>query len=162
VGTDEADGFADVLNGFSLDSRRRRRTATPESPEPVVPQPQSPRPPEVSADEENASIVRAYAWTGGRTRTDASLEIETLVSATAGALDALPALTTEHQEIVELCRTSRSVAEVAALLNLPLGVIRVVLGDMADLGLVTVHENETGPDLDLLERVLRGLTNLRT
>jgi hypothetical protein len=30
------------------------------------------------------------------------------------------------------------------------------------MGLITVHENNSGPDLALLERVLQGLTNLRT
>jgi hypothetical protein len=54
---------------------------------------------------------------------------------------------------------------VAALLSLPLGVIRVLLGDMATLGLIDVHDNPTGrddrPDVELMERVLRGLSNLR-
>ena len=55
-------------------------------------------------------------------------------------------------------------AEVAALLSLPLGVARVVLGDMAGLGVVTVHQTASsagsGPDLALMERVLSGLRRL--
>jgi hypothetical protein len=54
--------------------------------------------------------------------------------------------------------------EVAALMVVPLGVARVLIADMAGMGLVTVHggaskDNET-PDLALLERVLSGLRRL--
>lgn len=70
----------------------------------------------------------------------------------------------EHRAVAELCRQPRSVAEVAALLPVPLGVARVLLGDMAGLGLVVVHKT-TGadggaPDLALMERVLSGLRRL--
>jgi hypothetical protein len=57
----------------------------------------------------------------------------------------------------------RSVAEVAALMSMPLGVTRVIVGDMAERGLVTVQQpgnTEGKPDLALLERVLVGLRNL--
>ena len=109
-------------------------------------------------------MVRAYAWTGGRTRPDVQLEIETLVSTTPRAEAVMGGLRSEHQAVAQLCRRSRSVAEIAALMSLPLGVVRVLLADMAALGLVDVHETSTGPDdqPDLeLHRVLRGLTNLR-
>jgi hypothetical protein len=74
----------------------------------------------------------------------------------------------EHQSVARLCRSTKSVAEIGALLSLPLGVVRVLLDDMAGLGLVTVHSNQTtlngdgAPDMDLLKRVLRGLSNLRS
>lgn len=111
-----------------------------------------------------SSSVRAYAWTGGRTRPNVALEVETLVSTTAQALDTLATLRSEHQSVALLCRRSISVAEVGALLSLPLGVVRVVLDDMAGLGLIEVHRTLTGPDdrpnLELLDRVRRGLINL--
>lgn len=172
--------FADVLNGFSLSSRRRPQQAEPapspppEQRPPEFSQPgaqQQPAPPQPAAwqqpyqSEENASIVRAYAWTGGRTRSDYRLEIETLVSTSARAMDLLATLSTEHQDVAQLCRQSKSVAEVGALLRVPLGVVRVLLGDMARMGLIIVHDTETAgeaPGMELLERVLRGLTNLRT
>ena len=70
----------------------------------------------------------------------------------------------EHRAVAELCEQTRSVAEVAALLSLPLGVARVVLGDMAGLGVVTVHQTASSagsaPDLALMERVLSGLRRL--
>jgi predicted ArsR family transcriptional regulator len=63
-----------------------------------------------------------------------------------------------------LCHHPRSVAEVAATLSVPLGVARVLLGDMAELGLVTIHDTKpTGdgrPALALMERVLSGLRAL--
>jgi hypothetical protein len=73
-------------------------------------------------------------------------------------------LQVEHRAVAELCGETRSVAEVAALLSLPLGVARVLLGDMAGLGLVTVHQTASSagnaPDLALMERVLSGLRRL--
>jgi hypothetical protein len=57
------------------------------------------------------------------------------------------------------CRRRQSVAEVSALLSLPLGVVRVLVGDMADEGLVRVHGpagDGRGPDPALLQRVLDG------
>ncbi len=113
---------------------------------------------------QDASIVRAYAWTGGRTRSAVNLEIETLVSAVDQSRQSAGILQAEHQHVVELCRSPRSVAEVAALMRLPLGVVKVLLGDMAERGLVDVHQTVSAggdtPDLGLMERVLSGLRRL--
>lgn len=93
------------------------------------------------------------------------MSIETLVSATELAASAVDGMRSEHQAVAQLCQRSRSVAEIAALLSLPFGVVRVLLADMATLGLVDVHDTGTapreGPNVELLGRVLRGLTNLR-
>jgi hypothetical protein len=157
---DGEDTFADVLNGFSL-TGHRAHTGT-RGPIPAATAPPLPRPPEPD-DEEAAASVRAYAWTGGRTQSDVQLELETLVSTTPKSEELLDTLCTEHQSIARLCHESQSVAEVAALLSVPLGVVRVLLGDMAKLGLIRVHRNNPGaPDLALMERVLRGLTSLRS
>ena len=62
-------------------------------------------------------------------------------------------------------QADRSVAEIGALLHLPIGVVRVLLDDMAGLGLVTVHNETTAderPDVALMQHVLHGLTNLRS
>jgi uncharacterized protein DUF742 len=114
-----------------------------------------------SPDEQPASDprrVRPYAMTGGRTRpTHDDLEIETLVSTTG---EQTPKLTVEQRAIATLCHDTLSIAEVSAHLHLPLGVIRVLVGDMADEHLVMVHRPaHTGdrPHLALLERVLDGL-----
>jgi hypothetical protein len=109
-------------------------------------------------------VVRPYSWTRGRTRPVQDLAIETLVSTSDEGRDMTSICSAEHAAIAQLCTEMRSVAEVAALLSLPLGVARVLLADMIDAGLVHVHRNPTGwgdmPDLALLERVLDGLYRL--
>ena len=158
--------FADVFNGLSMGAGRprkqRRDRAEPEA------RPNTPPPPQVTQPEEaveNAASVRAYAWTAGRTRSAVQLELETLISTTPRAEERMHDMRSEHQSVARLCRETRSVAEIGALLSLPLGVVRVLLDDMAALDLVTVHGSGTTgdgqPDMDLLRRVLHGLSNLR-
>ncbi len=114
--------------------------------------------------EDAVPIVRPYARTRGRTRSDYDLPIEALVTTTDGAMDGSAYLNPEHRPIADLCVQVQSVAEVAAKLSLPLGVARVLLGDMARIGLVFVHTtagDETGqPEVALLEKVLSGLRQL--
>ncbi|MEU7132373.1 DUF742 domain-containing protein [Streptomyces sp. NPDC046261] len=118
--------------------------------------------------------VRPYSLTGGRTRLGHLLLVETFVAAPPDAgRDAPPEppsggglaarVLPEVRAIVGLCRRLRSVAEVAALLKMPLGVVRVLLGDLADQGRIRVYGtgHATGrPDRALLERVLSGLRRL--
>jgi uncharacterized protein DUF742 len=101
--------------------------------------------------------------TGGRTRpTHDDLEIETLVSTTSVG-EQTPKLTVEQRAIAALCHEILSIAEVSAHLHLPLGVVCVLVGDMADEHLVMVHRPAhvgDRPDLALLERVLYGLRTI--
>ncbi len=126
------------------------------------------RPERVDPAEETA-IVRPYALTGGRTRANYALELETLISTkdhvAAGGFPQAAAEQIESISIMEECRTPRSVAEIAAALRVPLGVARVLISDAADAGLVTVHRTISGQDgaeahLMLMERVLSGLRRL--
>lgn len=115
-------------------------------------------------DNESGSLVRPYARTRGRTRTDYDLAIETLVSTNQpGRAQSSPGRP-EHRSICGLCQEARSVAEIAAHLRLPLGVVRVLIGDMANLGLVQIHDSGMvvgdQPSMDFLERVLSGLRRL--
>jgi hypothetical protein len=180
--------FADVLNAFSFgNTRRRRKTsgsrATPQdvarheneeaSPPPAAESfGQAPTAGDQPATwgqgnaerEAPAASVRAYVWTGGRTRSLHHFEVETLVSA-AEPNSVLGAVTQPEHTVLGLCREPRSVAEVAALLAVPLGVAKVLLGDMADRGMIVVHGTATGTDDDtpssmLMERVLIGLRRL--
>ncbi|MGZ3143962.1 DUF742 domain-containing protein [Lentzea chajnantorensis] len=166
--------FADLMNGFTLNSSRRRSRSASDGPEreapasgaavPLAPQEEQPAFEVPAVEPQDASIVRAYAWTGGRTRSAVHLEIETLVSANDQSRQSAGILQAEHQHVVELCRSPRSVAEVAALMRLPLGVAKVLLGDLAERGLVDVHQTVSAggdtPDLGLMERVLSGLRRL--
>ncbi|GAA1276874.1 DUF742 domain-containing protein [Saccharothrix xinjiangensis] len=135
---------------------------------PMVPAGREPEPgpePEPVVEEFSGPLVRPYAWTGGRTSAAYDLRLETLVSLEGGGIAiALRESTSEQRSIVELCATGpRSVAEVSALLSVPLGVARVLVGDLIGMGVVAAHDNAAAPggaDLVLLERVLAGLRNL--
>ncbi|MFD0204584.1 MULTISPECIES: DUF742 domain-containing protein [Saccharothrix] len=131
---------------------------------PPMPTVREPEPPP-AVEEFSGPLVRPYAWTGGRTSSGYDLRLETLVSLEEdGIAIAMRESTAEQRSIVELCANyPRSVAEVSALLSVPLGVARVLLGDLISMGVVAVHDNATapsGPDFTLLERVLVGLRNL--
>ncbi|QKW09399.1 DUF742 domain-containing protein [Streptomyces sp. NA04227] len=128
---------------------------------PVQPQRRSPEP----APAAHNPLVRPYAMTGGRTRPRYQLAIEALVHTTAQPHQMQGQLP-EHQRICHLCREIKSVAEISALLTIPLGVARILVADLAEAGLVAIHqpggdENTGGqPDVTLLERVLSGLRKL--
>ncbi|MDA3648278.1 DUF742 domain-containing protein [Saccharopolyspora indica] len=113
---------------------------------------------------DSGSLVRPYARTRGRTRTDYDLAIETLVTTSERGRTQAAQSRSEHRSISELCLEARSVAEVAAHLRLPLGVVRVLIGDMADTGLVLIHDSGLvvgdRPSMEFLERVLSGLRRL--
>ncbi|MET9322535.1 DUF742 domain-containing protein [Streptomyces sp. NPDC003038] len=110
--------------------------------------------------------VRPYSLTGGRTRFTQVLLVETFVAALDGGPrpegqkpDRMP----EMPAIVEVCRRMRTIAEIAALLKLPLGVVRVLVSDLADQGRIRVYGTGHGtgrPERALLERVLSGLRRL--
>ncbi|WP_420717103.1 DUF742 domain-containing protein [Streptomyces sp. H27-G5] len=82
-----------------------------------------------SYSEGDQPLVRPYAMTGGRTRPRYQLAIEALVSTTADPMH-LSSLLPEHQRICTLCREVKSVAEVSALLSMPLGVARILVADL--------------------------------
>jgi hypothetical protein len=106
----------------------------------------------------NSALVRPYAHTGGRTRSSQELAVEALVSASSSAF--VGQETVQRQRIVDLCAQPKSVAEVAALLAVPLGVARVLVGDLASDGAVVVHATVGAPDLEFMRRVLVGLRRL--
>jgi hypothetical protein len=112
-----------------------------------------------------SGLVRPYAMTGGRTRPRYQLAIEALVSTTAEA-ERLRGQLPEHQRICLLCREVKSIAEISALLTIPLGVVRILVADLAEAGLVAIHQPGGDaaaggqPDVTLLERVLSGLRKL--
>jgi len=113
---------------------------------------------------DEASRVRPYAWTGGRTRSSVDLQLETLVSTSDIGLDEALLNQVEYRAVGTLCRHPHSVAEVAAKLSVPLGVAKVILSDMAELGLISIHRTFADADiaahLVLMERVLSGLRRL--
>nr|WQM80089.1 DUF742 domain-containing protein [Streptomyces sp.] len=189
-GAEDEQTFADVLNAFSFGKARRPRKKSgsgsgPESAARHQPEEAPPSaPPEPYAyppqqDEQHAaweggheqqhqggspSFVRAYTWTGGRTRSQHHFELETLVTTTDLGHQSAAFTHADHVPVIALCQEPTSVAEVSARLAVPLGVARVLLGDMADRGLIVVHETGTeegeAPSVALMERVLTGLRRL--
>jgi len=116
-------------------------------------------------DDGPALRVRSYVLTGGRTRSNADLPLETVVKVTPQGVAAAPRLALERRRIIDLCGAPLSVAEISAHLHVPLGVARVLVGDLSEEGFLTSHKPQhavTGerPDLSLLERVLDGLQAL--
>jgi hypothetical protein len=115
---------------------------------------------------DSGPVVRPYALTGGRTEADG--EVLDLIAIVAAADQAsVPGdpldLSPEHRKILGLCREPAAVADVASDMALPLGVVRVLLGDLILEGRVTVmRQRRTGeqPPADLLREVLHGLRAL--
>ncbi|WP_217549875.1 DUF742 domain-containing protein [Streptomyces sp. GbtcB6] len=120
-------------------------------------------------DSEAGPLVRPYAMTGGRTKpgpTGVKFDLIALVTLDPGAAgtDDDAALGPEHRALVDLCRLeTQSVAELAAGADLPVGVVRVLLGDLLELGRVTVSRPVPPaqlPDERILREVIEGLRAL--
>ena len=108
--------------------------------------------------------VRPYTLTGGRTRTRSrdELLVETMVSVPDYDSEFSDSLLPESQAVYERARRPVSIAELSVLLSIPLGVIRVLVGDLAAAGVLFVHPtgHSYRHDTDVLERVLDGLNRL--
>jgi predicted Rossmann fold nucleotide-binding protein DprA/Smf involved in DNA uptake len=114
-------------------------------------------------DAEAGPLVRLYAITGGRTESPAG-------DFTLGAIvQRMPRarpdgeLSQEQAAIVRLAEQPVSVSELAARLGLPLGTIRVILGDLRSAGLIHVPPalgDDEKPSLEQMQRLLKGLNAL--
>jgi hypothetical protein len=109
------------------------------------------------------SGLRPYLLTSGRAEpVDHTLEIEAQVQTAELGMMAYGRLSFEYREIVQLCTTTMSVAEVAARLKLHIGVARVLIADLAAQGYVIVaRPTFAAHDPNLIERVIRGLEAIR-
>lgn len=110
-------------------------------------------------------MMRPYARTRGRTRPDYELALEALISITDQGRRYQGAISVQHRRICDLCGVAtRSIAEIAAYLVLPLNVVKVLISDMDNMGLVMIHQ----PGLtfgdrssrEFMARVLRGLRTI--
>ena len=106
-------------------------------------------------------LARPYARTGGRTRPDRDLSLEALVTTSEQGRRHDGARTEEHRRICDFCTTARTVADIVAELQLPLGVMKVIVADMATAGLVLVHQPGLAfgdqSSREFMQRVLNGL-----
>ncbi len=119
-------------------------------------------------DAEAGPVVRPYAMTRGRTSSASRhrLDLIALVVPERVADDTGhdQSLSPEHVEIVERCGdTPQSIAELAASLDLPVGVVRVLVGDLVEDALVHVTRPVPPaelPDVSILREVINGLRAL--
>jgi hypothetical protein len=120
-------------------------------------------------DDAAGPMVRPYAMTKGRTRPNGrEFDLIALVVSDLPAPGAPagpePAAGPEQVLILDLCRgNALSVAEIAAELDLPLGVVRVLLGDLLDAELIRVSRPVPPallPDEHILQEVINGLRAL--
>ncbi|ORW03983.1 DUF742 domain-containing protein [Mycobacterium kyorinense] len=112
-----------------------------------------------------ASLVRPYTLTAGRTDTTVDLPMEAPVQTLQSALFHKWPASDLRGKIVQLCIKSPSVAEISARLDLPLGVTRVLVGDLVTSGYLrvsrTLNERSTRDERrELIGRTLRGLRAL--
>ena len=105
-------------------------------------------------------FIRPFVITGGRTQAHRiDLRLETLLSVVP---DRRPRqLGFEHRAVVALCARPTSIAELASALDLPVGVITVVVDDLHEEQQVTIHQPRPGTvSVALLERLLDGVRAL--
>jgi hypothetical protein len=119
-------------------------------------------------DDEAGPVVPAFALTGGRTHSGhGELDLVSMImtvearpaSPSGGvAFGRTPVLGPEHEMILALARNPLSVAEVASDLDLALGVVRILLGDLLDYGLVQIRQPTRVAQFPS-ERVLKDVIN---
>jgi hypothetical protein len=108
-------------------------------------------------------VVPVYAFTLGRTRAAGQeLPLEAVVTATGLSFTSRASLQMESRAIVEMCARPKSLAEIGAALKVPVGVARVLVGDLANGGYLDVHlprttDGDGGPGHVILGRLLDGL-----
>jgi hypothetical protein len=103
------------------------------------------------------AAVRPFLVTSGRTSGDSEIPMEAQVVVTTEGRGVQQWLTFEYRDIVNLCTQPLAVAEIAARLSLHLGVIRVLVSDLRQHGIVTTFAPEGNLDVDIIMRVINGL-----
>jgi hypothetical protein len=114
-------------------------------------------------DQDAGPVVRPYALIGGLARPSGErLDLIDMVRAVGrGALEP-PDLSPEQAELLQRCQMPTPIAELAADLDLPVGVIRILVGDLRVRSLVTIHRAQPAAfsDLKILQEVVDGLRRL--
>ncbi|WP_329295780.1 DUF742 domain-containing protein [Streptomyces sp. NBC_01455] len=110
---------------------------------------------------DDGPLVRPYALVRGRTRARQDVfDLVAFVVAMVETLNGWIYTEPEHAILLGLCRQPISVSELSASTNLPIGVVRVLLGDLLDMGAIRVREPMERPNAQLIREVLVGLRAL--
>jgi Protein of unknown function (DUF742) len=116
-------------------------------------------------DAEAGPVVRPYALTQGRTRhAGEAFDLVATVTTTGGRVADPGALAPEHISVLQLARVPTTVVDIASDVDLPLGVVRILLADLRELGLVAIQAPVPARpqqiDRNTLREVLHGLRAL--
>jgi hypothetical protein len=117
------------------------------------------------APADQPSLVRPYTLTAGRTASRVNLPLEATVEAVVSDKPPRWPGNDVRAQICALCENSPSVAEIAAHLSLPVGVARVLIGDLVSSGHLRAHttlsdQSTVDERRELIGRTLRGLRAL--
>ena len=120
---------------------------------------------ESAQDADVPSMVRPYTLTAGRTDSRVRLPLEAPIRTLQFGPAARWPGSDVRARILALGKHGLSVAEIAARLSLPLGVARVLIGDLVADGYLRVHATlgdtaSTDERRELIGRTLRGLRAL--
>ncbi|MFB4303900.1 DUF742 domain-containing protein [Actinomadura sp. NTSP31] len=109
-------------------------------------------------------LVRPYALTGGRTRPQGiRLDLVTVLVTTGRAAEERTRMSRDQQRLLDLCRVPHTLADLTSEIDLPLGVVQVLIADLHRQGLVTEQRGAplaARPDPRILQRVLNDLRAL--
>jgi Protein of unknown function (DUF742) len=116
-------------------------------------------------DAEAGPVVRPYALTRGRTRhSGEAFDLVATVTATQARIADPGGLGPEHFSVLQLTHAPTTVVDIASDVDLPLGVVRILLADLRELGLVTIQAPVPVKahlvDRETLREVLHGLRGL--
>ncbi len=121
------------------------------------------RVPEADPTDPSLAGVRAFAITRGRAHAVVHLEFETMLQSTPSGVATLVGQRFERHDILRRCAVEPlSVAELSALLRVPVGVVRVVAADLLDEGLLQAYQpsEHVANDVFLLTRLIAGVRAL--
>jgi uncharacterized protein DUF742 len=114
-------------------------------------------------DQDAGPVVRPYALTGGLTRpTGQRFDLLDMVGVVRRAAEYMPQLAPEQAEVLQRCQIPAALVDLAADLDLPVGVIRILVSDLRERGLVMIHRAQPAGvgDLKILQEVVDGLRRL--
>jgi len=122
------------------------------------------QPENVWLDADAGPVVRPYAMTGGRTKpSSGEFDLIALIVSIQPVAAVSGQLGPEQTTIIGLCQHPLSVAEISAHLDLPVGIVRVLLGDLLDSGFILTREPRkltNLPSEPILKAVINGLRSL--
>jgi hypothetical protein len=114
-------------------------------------------------DQDAGPVVRPYALTGGLTRPSGQrFDLLDMVGAIRRAARDMPQLPPEQAEVLQRCQFPAPLIDLASDLDLPVGVIRILVSDLRERGLVSIHRAQPAGvgDLKILQEVVNGLRRL--